>query len=70
MTHYKQCRLVKDGTRTQVAWIPEAFAVVGKILRLGFDDGWRVASIGGRMESGYLFRHNRDYLTQRRASDI
>ncbi len=69
MIYYKQCRLVKHAA-TQVAWIPEIFAVIGKYLRLGDDNGWRVSSIGGRMESGYLFRHNRDYLTQRRASDI
>lgn len=69
MTYYKQCRLTK-GVATQVAWIPEAFAAIGKFLRIGSDNGWRVSSIGGRMESGYLFRHERDYLTQRRASDI
>lgn len=69
MTYYKQCRLVKIAT-TQVAWIPEVFAVIGKFLRIGDDNGWRVESAGPRKDGAYLFRHERDYLTQRRASDI
>lgn len=67
--YYKQCKLIK-GTTSQTAWIPEKFAVVGKFLKIKSDDGWQVMSIGGRLSEEYVKEHERNYLTQRRASDI
>ena len=51
---YRQCRLVKQtqtGELQQVSWIPDRFAVVGKVLKLRADDktwdnGWVVQSAG------------------------
>lgn len=51
-TFYRQCRLVKEGRLFQVSWLPEKFAVVGKILKLRnednneWDNGWLVTSAG------------------------
>ncbi len=45
-TYYRQCRLQKGNTH-QMSWIPEEFAVKGKIIKLRdedgvWDDGWKV----------------------------
>jgi hypothetical protein len=60
---YKQCRLQK-GDSHQVSWIPEQFAVRGKILKLRddagiWDNGWEVKGAGShRVEShGLLDAH-------------
>lgn len=71
---YKQCTLQR-GTQGDVAWIPEKYAVEGKYLRIKKDgtdeDGWRVASVGAnRVDGAYLKEHERNYLSQREASDI
>lgn len=44
-TRYKQCKLVKtekaEGrSHVRVSWIPEKFAVVGKVLKLKENDVW------------------------------
>lgn len=52
---YKQCFLTKKAgpvTWNQVSYIPEKFAVVGKVLKLRndagvWDDGWKVAGANG-----------------------
>lgn len=51
-TYYKQCELVKKvgpSTLTQVSWIPEKFAIKGKVLKLkegqNWDDHWIVCSV-------------------------
>jgi len=54
----------------QVAWIPSEFAKEGKILRIGKQDGWRVLETGAQMPSEYVLEHERNYRTQREASDI
>jgi hypothetical protein len=46
MTFYRQC-VMRRGTIESVAWIPEEFAKVGKVLELReedktWTDGWRV----------------------------
>lgn len=69
MDYYRQCTLTK-GQTSEVAWIPEKHAVLNKYLRIGDDNGWQVTSVGGRKNGDYLKEHERDYLTQRRASDI
>jgi hypothetical protein len=50
-TYYRQCRLNKSGMLDQVSWIPEQFAVLGKVLKLRneggeWDDGWVVKNVG------------------------
>lgn len=56
---YRQCKLVKQvgsGSLTQVAWIPNQFAKVGKTVSLrvaqgsvtsfeGWDEGWVVEAV-------------------------
>lgn len=74
MTDYhRQCDLVKGNDRT-TTWIPEMFAKVGKTLKLqdgdGWDEGWVVSSVGVRLESSKVKDNSRDYLRQRKASDI
>jgi hypothetical protein len=51
--YYRQCQLVRPhgrGEMRQTSWIPEAFAVVGKVLRLreadDWQDGWVVSAVG------------------------
>ena len=71
---YKQCTL-KRGTQGDVRWIPEKFAVVGKYIKVKVDgveeDGWLVVEAGtNRVDGAYLKEHERNYLTQREASDI
>ena len=41
---YTQCLLRKDGYE-QVAYIPQKFATVGRMLRLKGDDGWQVKEV-------------------------
>lgn len=52
--YYRQCQLVKKegvSTLNQVSWIPEKFAIMGKVLKLKegetWDDHWIVSSVGG-----------------------
>ena len=71
---YKQCQLTK-GTSSEVAFIPEKFAVLNKYLSIdkeeGPDNGWQVTRVGGtRVDGAYLKEHERNYLSQREASDI
>lgn len=78
-TWYKQCMLTtptEAGELCQTAWIPEQFAVVGRTVLLGKKSEnptqlWTVKSAPDQRQSGeYLGEHERDYLTQRQASDI
>lgn len=72
---YKQCTLTK-GPSSEVAWIPEQFAVQDKYLLIdskdeGDENGWQVKVVGAnRVDGVYLKEHERNYLTQREASDI
>lgn len=51
---YCQCRMQKrcdTGLLVRVAWIPEPYCLVGKVLRLrdrgeSWSDGWEVMEIG------------------------
>lgn len=70
MNYYKQCTLKKKD-RWQTAWIPTEFAIRGKVLKIKSDDGWVVETVGlHRQAEDYLLKHERDYLHQRKASDI
>jgi hypothetical protein len=66
---YTQCRLHRGATQ-QVAWIPSAFAVRGKYIRIKDVDGWRVVSVGAEQSAEYVREHERDFRHQRAASDI
>lgn len=75
---FKQCTFTsktETGEMIHTAWIPENFAVVGRVLYFGKktknpDRLWTVDSIGGRKSGDYVAKHERDHLTQRAASDI
>lgn len=75
---YKQCHFTsptQDGYKCKTAWIPEHLAVVGKKVYFGKKTDnperfWEVQSAGGRMQESVLRERERDYLTQRQASDI
>lgn len=87
---YRQCKLVRDEDNSvHVAWIPEQFAKVGKMLALrvrpltiqtgclveelpGTEwlDGWRVDEVWTRASEEYVRDHERDFKTQREASDV
>lgn len=73
-TYYRQCEMRSQQT-VQTAWIPEKFAEVGRVLILGkrTPDAprWTVTVAGDmRLPGSYLTEHERDYKTQRQASDI
>lgn len=74
---YAQCsmeRKVSTGVQQHVAWIPNEFAVVGKYIRIKFEetwiDGWLVTGVGAKKDWLYLELKSRDHLRQRKASDI
>jgi len=75
---YCQCVLRKfDGktTREQVSYIPEEYAIQDNSVKLRDDagvwvDGWCVESVGAKVDASYVETHERDYLSQRKASDI
>lgn len=81
MTNYRQCTFRtpagENGTYTEsTAYLPEKFAVVGKTIYFGKttskpDKLWTVTSVSNIMQSeSYVKAHERDYTTQREASDI
>lgn len=72
--YYKQCTMCIDRTY-QIAWIPEKFAEVGRRIILGKREPeapvWTVTHVSDmRIEGSYILAHERDYKTQREASDI
>ena len=75
---YKQATFtcpVEDGETVSVAWIPEHLAIVGKKIYFGVKTNkperlWTVIASGGRKSGEYLGAHERDYKSQRQASDI
>jgi hypothetical protein len=70
MQMYRHCRL-KRGRAQTLSWLPVEFAKVNHVVRLKDVDGWRVVSVGDVLISeDYLRTHERDYLSQRQASDI
>ena len=74
---YNQCKLAKktkNGIIQDVRWIPEKYAKKNHILELHingeWEDGWRVMSVGSKMEDKDLLERSRDHTKQRKASDI
>lgn len=74
MIYYRQCKLEWQEfpvMTQQVAWIPEEFAVVGKILKIKDEDGWRVTEVGSHRQSeDYIQDHERDFLGHRKRTDV
>ena len=70
---YRQCRLEKAlqgaGVRHNVAWIPEHFAVRGKVLTIAGDRGWRVALVSASRKQESDINEN-EYRVHRRITDI
>lgn len=70
---YTQVRLTRGNTHL-TTWIPSQFAVCNRYLKLKVDgawqDGWRVLSCGAEQPEEYVTAHERDYRTQREASDV
>ena len=58
--NYKQCELHR-GTEKLVSWIPDRFAVEGKYLRLGDDDGWKVVAVFDTEPEDCVKARERDY---------
>ena len=73
MKTYSQCRLRRKSTE-QVAWIPTNYAVVGMVVRITennfTEDGWEIISCGQPVDRKFIEEHERDYMRQRRVSDI
>ena len=77
---YKQCmmeRKIGDKTEKTTSWIPEKFAVKGKVIKLENretgeqTDGWEVTMVGyRRKESKEVIERSQDYKKTRKASDI
>lgn len=76
---YKQCVLsspTEGGETVQVAWIPAMYAGLGRSVYFGKkvatpDRLWTVTGVSDPAISGaYLAEHERDYTTQRQASDV
>jgi hypothetical protein len=71
--YYYQCELRKEinnGYKTDVAWLPEKYAIIGKYLKINEEDGWKVIWIGAKQPANVVEEKERDYLRQRKASDI
>jgi hypothetical protein len=68
-------RIQGTATECRTSWIPEVFAKVGNILKLRakdgrWTDGWRVISASPPMDAQTVEANERNYLRQRKASDI
>jgi len=74
----RQCEMERarpDGSReTTTSFIPEEFAQVGRYLKLKDNDqwvdGWKVVSVGARRSKKESNDRSRDFLRQRKASDV
>jgi hypothetical protein len=73
-TLYTQCLLIHKVTKQiDLAWIPDCYAVIGKILIIKGENGWRVEEIHGsktldQLES--VDRFNKSQIAQSRRCDI
>ena len=67
--NHVQCSLRKESRHT-VAWIPERYAIVGKVVKLLDEDGWEVIEAYNRMASAYVNERSQDHKRHRKATDI
>jgi len=73
MNYFRQCILRKEET-LYTAWIPEIHAHKGNKIRVRKDgewvSGWIVEEVGTRDTEENVLANERNYLTQRKGSDI
>ena len=68
--NYRQCKLVKKN-QIDICYIPEKFAVIGKYLRIGDDNGWKVETVSSHFQTSEENNvRSQDYKRIREASDI
>jgi hypothetical protein len=72
--YYRQCRL-RRGNEETTSYIPEEFAVVGKVLRLRDDSGkwesgWVVDFVTWRLTEAQVNSRSREHLKTRKNTDI
>lgn len=76
---YTQCylkRRVQDQDFFKAGWLPTVYAVKDTILEIKnkatneFENGWIVSEVWTTMDAKYVEEHERDYLIQRKGSDI
>jgi hypothetical protein len=77
---YRQC-LLRKGDLSQMTWLPEQFAEVGRYVKLRnrdpritdpeqeWSDGWRVETSSTPVAAAYVEAHERDFMSQRLARD-
>ena len=78
MKYYCQCKLRKkldeDRYQIDVGWIPDKFAKIGRCLKIKrdgvWDEGWEVIEVGSRKEIEDVEAGERDFLKQRKVSDV
>jgi len=78
--YYRQCHLARKAPSGEslvlmVSWIPEKYAIVGKWLKLKNEQGewenhWQVTNVWTRKTEEQVLAHERDYVQQRKVSDI
>lgn len=57
---------MRNGERVSVAWIPIEFARVGRVLRIGVEDGWRVTKTYSDMVMEDLDRQRKTQRDRKR----
>ena len=66
----RQCRLTKDKSM-MVCWIPEKYAMKGKILKIKDLELWLVKEVGTTVKSSdEVIERSQDYKRTRKQSDI
>jgi len=79
MTDYsRQCVLINananGGKKIKTSWIPEKFAIVGKVLKLKengeWEDGWEVFKVGTRLDSKTVNENSQLHKKHRKDCDI
>lgn len=74
---YVQCDLEKQMEGyvvTDTAWIPEKFATINRNIKIKIDNewslNWKVVKMYGKEEEEKVEKGERDYLKQRKVSDV
>jgi hypothetical protein len=66
-----ECKTSDDSCLIDVAWIPEKFAKVNKLIRRKGHSGiWKVTNVFKRMKSEDIEANEMDYKKQRKVSDV
>ena len=69
VNRYTQCRM-KRGYAIQTAWIPEKFAVMGKILKIKDEIGWLITNVFSTMDEKDVKMQKRIYKIYRKVTNI